>query len=191
MPAGRGRTAVSGPFVVGVGRLLRHPGSTLQERISAPLGGLFVTGSRAVPGSDLTVDVVLESVHGGVMAAGAVEASWEGACRRCLGLSSGRIVAEVRELFTERGDPEESYPLHGDQLDLGPLVRDAVVLGLPLAPLCHEGCRGLCPTCGANLNEGPCDCPPRDGDPRWAVLDALKDPGSAGRAADGRSTRSI
>ena len=55
---------------------------------------------------------------------------------------------------------EDTYPLEGDQLDLRPLVRDALLLELPLAPLCREDCRGLCAECGADLNLGPCQCRP-------------------------------
>jgi DUF177 domain-containing protein len=168
----------------------------LRERISAPMSGLSVTGSRVVPRADVTVSVVLESVHGGVMVAGTVETTWEGPCRRCLRQASGLLAVPVRELFAERGDPEESYPLHGDELDLGPLVRDAVVLELPLAPLCDERCQGLCPTCGVNRNEGTCRCPPTGGDPRWAALDVLREgeprpeAGETEEGADGRPTRS-
>ena len=57
---------------------------------------------------------------------------------------------------------EDTYPLEGDQLDLRPLVRDALLLELPLAPLCREDCRGLCAECGADLNLGPC-MPSRSG----------------------------
>ena len=68
---------------------------------------------------------------------------------------------------------EEIYPIDDDVIDLAPLVRDSVVLELPGAPLCREDCAGLCPQCGANLNEGPCGCvAPRD--PRWANLDVLR-----------------
>ena len=68
---------------------------------------------------------------------------------------------------------EDAYPLVDDELDLEPLVRDAVLLELPLAPLCREDCAGLCPQCGANRNEGACGCAaPRD--PRWATLDVLR-----------------
>ena len=73
------------------------------------------------------------------------------------------------------GRDEEAYPLRGDELDLEPLARDAVILELPLAPLCSEGCLGLCPTCGANRNTEPCACAPPS-DPRWSALDALREP---------------
>ena len=68
---------------------------------------------------------------------------------------------------------EDTYPLEGDQLDLRPLVRDALLLELPLAPLCREDCRGLCAECGADLNLGPCQCRPAL-DARWRALDALR-----------------
>ena len=72
-------------------------------------------------------------------------------------------------------EDEETYPLKGEMLDLQPLVRDALLLELPLAPLCSEDCQGLCPTCGADLNDGPCSCDHAPADPRWAALDLLKD----------------
>ena len=105
------------------------------------------------------MDVLLEPVHRGVMASGTVRAPWVGQCRRCLEPVTGELETEVRELWEEDSDETETYLLAGDQLDLEPLVRDAVLLGLPQAPLCEEGCRGLCPTCGAELDQGPCRCP--------------------------------
>ena len=68
---------------------------------------------------------------------------------------------------------EELYPIVDETIDLGLLARDAVVLELPMAPLCREDCAGLCVQCGANRNEGDCGCvAPRD--PRWANLDVLR-----------------
>ena len=81
----------------------------------------------------------------------------------------------MRELFEQDSDLEETYPLHGDQIDLEPLARDAVLLELPLTPLCAEDCQGLCSTCGANRNEGDCGHSITSTDSRWASLDVLKD----------------
>ena len=58
----------------------------------------------------------------------------------------------------------------GEEVDLSPIVRERVLLSLPTLPLCREGCRGLCPRCGVNLNTSPCDCVSEPGDPRLAVL---------------------
>jgi uncharacterized protein len=129
--------------------------------------------------------VILEVTIGGIVAHGTVIAPWVGECRRCLGEVNGELTVPVREIYQPRSDSgpaasaaddaeEEVYPLLGDTLDLLPLARDAVLLNLPQAPLCRPDCAGLCPTCGADLNVGSCDCPPSITDPRWAALDVLR-----------------
>ena len=59
-------------------------------------------------------------------------------------------------------------------LDLRPAVREEWLLAAPAFVLCREDCKGLCPRCGADLNEGPCSCTKTEIDPRWASLAALK-----------------
>src|SRR6185503_17458361 len=60
-----------------------------------------------------------------------------------------------------------------DSIDLGELMHEQFVLALPMKPLCAEGCKGLCPHCGTNLNKGTCDCKPIWTDPRLAALEGL------------------
>jgi uncharacterized protein len=162
------------PFVVNVATLRRQPGASRRERCGGPIPDLAVTGSSVPVGSPVVVDVLLESVHGGILATGSVAAPWSGECRRCLAVARGELRSTVRELFEPSGDPEQTYPLRGDQLDLEPLARDAVLLELPQVPLCIEECLGLCPVCGINRNEVSCSCQTDTVDPRWAPLDALK-----------------
>jgi len=165
----------SSPFVVNVGALLRNPGMRCADRRSGSLGTLSVVGSEVTADSEATVEVSFESVPGAVVVTAVVSASWQGECRRCLAMAVGTVRSQVRELFERQPDPDETYPLSGDQLDLEPLARDAVLLELPLAPLCQEGCRGLCAICGADRNCDPCQCELEVPDPRWAALDALRD----------------
>jgi uncharacterized protein len=165
----------SRPFLVGVGALRRAPGERRREVCAGSLPGLEVTGSSVAPDAEVTVDVMLDSVPGGIVVTGTVTAPWHGECRRCLGAASGTMSADVREVFEEDWDPEQTYPLRGDQLDLAPLARDTVMVELPLAPLCREDCAGICPTCGADRNVAPCGCDGATCDPRWAALDALGD----------------
>lgn len=149
------------PFQVNVGQVRRTPGTRLHEDRSGPIEGLETTEARVPAGADVTVSADIEFSSGtSVMVHATVTAPWEGDCRRCLELATGTVAADVRELFEENHDPESSYRLHGDQLDLEPLARDAVLLELPVAPLCAADCRGLCATCGANLNNGACRCAP-------------------------------
>ena len=163
------------PFVVHVAKLRRAVGTRWHEQRQGPIEDLGLS-DVAVPEEAMPVaDVVLESVLGGVSVTGTVSAPWAGECRRCLAPASGVLQLKVRELYTEEGDGDETYPLVDDEVDLEPLVRDAVLLELPQAPLCRPECRGLCPMCGADRNEEACGCEARR-DPRWAALDVLRVP---------------
>jgi uncharacterized protein len=163
-----------GPFVVAVARLRRTFGATSHVVPAGPIADLQVTGTAVPEGAEVGADVTLERIAGGIAVRGVVTAPWVGACRRCLAPLTGRLEVPVRELYTEGGDGEDTYPLEGDEVDLEPLARDAVLLDLPVAPLCRPHCKGLCPLCGADRNEVTCSCS-NPGDPRWAALDALRD----------------
>ena len=159
----------------------RTPGARQDEHRAGPVGELVVAASRVPADAEATADVVLDVIDGGIEVHGRVGAPWVGECRRCLRPVTGRLDVAVRELYRPRTREvdeadEETYPLVGEQLDLAPLVNDALLLELPLAPLCTDDCPGLCATCGAVLAEGPCGCEQAPADPRWAVLDVLRDP---------------
>jgi uncharacterized protein len=169
------------PLTVSIAALRRGHEHRRREQRSGPIPGLHVTGSSVPAGEEVDLDVMVELVDGGVVVTGTVGTRWAGECRRCLKPVEGRLVLPVRELYQPHSDrtgagadDEETYPLEGDQLDLLPLARDAVLLELPQAPLCRPDCAGLCPTCGTDLNAGPCPCRPAPADPRWSALDALR-----------------
>lgn len=172
-----------GPLVVHVARLRRSVGTTEREVLTAPLDAEMLAPATVadctVPdGAEGACDLVLESYPGGVMVTGTVAAPWVGVCRRCTIPVAGRLDISVKERFCDpppRGEPddEEAYPIVDDVADLGPMVHEAILGELPLAPLCREDCRGLCPHCGVDRNEERCGCvAPRD--PRWASLDVLR-----------------
>jgi uncharacterized protein len=176
---------VTRPFVVHVASLRRTLGTHWHESRHGTIEALDCSGSAVPDGAVVSADVTLESVLGGVAVTGIVRAPWTGDCRRCLAPAAGELRVTVRELYTEDGDGEETYPLVDEQVDLEPLAHDALLLELPLAPLCRPGCQGLCPTCGANRNEERCGCQP-PADPRWAALDALRvTGGTVGPGASG------
>jgi uncharacterized protein len=92
---------------------------------------------------------------------------------RCLSPVEDRIEVDLQELYVYPGSEaaeEEASRLEGDLLDLEPVLRDAIVLELPFQPLCRPDCAGLCPECGANLNDDPTHEHGEDHDPRWAAL---------------------
>jgi uncharacterized protein len=142
--------------------------------IPAPVGlGTDVVG---VPeGSDVELELRLESVVEGVLVTGTARVRVEGECVRCLDPVSSEQEVRVQELYyypDQNIDDDEAGRLEGDFIDLEPLLRDAVVLGLPFRPVCRDDCPGLCSACGARLADDP-GHRHEQGDPRWAALQAL------------------
>jgi uncharacterized protein len=153
---------------------LRLPGASRDVDVSAPVPGLR-TDAVEVPGNEpVHGHLHLERVSDGVVARGEIDARWQGLCSRCLAPVSGETSVHVDELFEEDPVEGETYRLDHDQLDLEPLVRDALVLELPHAPLCTPECRGLCPNCGTDRNTSSCECEPEPADARWAALRSLE-----------------
>jgi uncharacterized protein len=158
------------PFVVGITELVRHPGTRREVVVSAPLEDLSLSSSRVLEGSEIDARLTLEALSDtSVTATGRITADWIGECRRCLATVEGSLETSVREIFESRPTEGETYRLVGDRLDLEPMVRDAVLLALPLAPLCQDACAGPEP------EEHPLGSPDESSpDDRWAALKQLK-----------------
>jgi uncharacterized protein len=106
------------------------------------------------------------------------------ACRRCVTEVVQPFAFKGSELYRPATDVwEEGYVIKENEIDLEPMVRDTVGLSLDESPVCRPDCKGLCSNCGADLNDGPCDCGgPDRSDLRWA---ALKDLGRDLQAGNG------
>lgn len=144
---------------------------------------------RLTPGAEVheavadrvLLDLSLESVVEGILVRGVVEADVVQACARCLDPVAERRRVTVAELFVDphRADADEAdegYELVDDNtaIELDTMVRDAVVMDLPVRTLCRPECAGLCPVCGDNRNDGDCGHRPAAlRDPRWAALAEL------------------
>ena len=153
---------------------LRHPGNARPVVVAAELDGLSGIAAEVAAGSPVAVDLMLERVPEGIVVRGTLTAAWNAACSRCLEPVAGEISVHVDELFETHPLEGETYKLDDDVIDLEPLVRDALLLELPLAPLCNADCAGLCVTCGANRNLTHCECVTTELDPRWAALRSLE-----------------
>jgi uncharacterized protein len=127
-------------------------------------------------------------VTGRISAAGAGRYYWSGrltgmievACRRCLEPVRVAVKDEAHALFAEDGDDEADdpdvyvIPSHAHSVDIRPAVREQWLLIVPGFAVCREECRGLCPSCGADLNANPCNCDPAATDGRWDALRAAR-----------------
>lgn len=107
---------------------------------------------------------------------GEIEARMLCVCDRCgASFELRRLVPVEMPVVPETEDDSgEAFPMEGDALDIDDLLETAFILDMPSKLLCREDCRGLCPRCGKNLNEGDCGCRPET-DPRFAVLEQLLD----------------
>ena len=151
----------------------------VQTSVEAPSDlGIAVIG--VPPGSPVELDLRLESVVEGVLVSGTATVPLAGECGRCLEPISDTLVVDLQELFAYAdsttdltGEDDETARMEGDHLDLEPVLRDAVVLALPLTPLCRPDCSGLCAECGERLDDLPADHAHGAPDPRWAALQAL------------------
>jgi uncharacterized protein len=157
-------------------------------------------------GAAAELDLRFEAVSEGVLVTGSVTAPLAGECARCLGPVASSITTSFTELYLyppgrppgernsghardqrhtrdrpdeheyQEQDDEEVRYLNGDLLDLEPTLRDAVVLALPMSPLCRDDCPGLCVECGTPLAEaGPGHGHEERPDPRWGGLKQLND----------------
>jgi len=187
------------PLVLDTRKLGRRPGSMRRVRTSVPAPErmrLELIGVEA--GAAVELDLRLESVMEGVLVSGTASAPLTGECGRCLDAVTTSVTVDLQELYAypdshtgETAGEDEVRRLDGDFLDLEPALRDAVVLGLPLTPLCRPDCAGLCPGCGGRLDDLPAAHSHAQPDPRWADLAALLGPdvttgGTARRLPDSR-----
>jgi uncharacterized protein len=161
-------------LAVSVADLLPHPGQTKRVQRDSVLDDLAVSGSRVPEGAPVRLDLELQAVNDGIVVVGDVRADWEGECRRCLQPAGGEVVAHVQEIYERDPVEGETRRLGDGIVDLTELARDAVLLELPLAPLCTDDCAGICPSCGIDRNQGDCDCQAEETDPRWAALSDLR-----------------
>jgi len=167
-------------LIVPVAELRRHLGSRAPVERGLVAEGLALpdVGVAVPDGAEVVLRGEVESISEGVVLTGAVEVPWTGSCRRCLGPVDGVATVDVREVFAVHPTDGETWPLDGDQLDVGPLVHDSALLALPLAPLCTDDCAGPAPdrfpTAPAvdEAATAEADQPPAR-DPRWAALDDL------------------
>jgi uncharacterized protein len=179
------------PLVIDTRELGRRPGSmrVLQTTVPAP-ADLSIEVIGVPVGAELTLDLRLESVMEGVLVSGTVVAPLTGECGRCLDPVQDELEIDLAELFayedsttSETADDEEDVSfMVGDFLDLEPVLRDAIVVELPLTPLCSPDCPGLCSDCGERLEVGEGPHHHEVVDPRWAALQGLVE------APDGGST---
>jgi len=159
---------------VDVRDLVGAAGASREVGVRERVPGLATELASVPEDCDVRGALRLESLLEGVLASGTLEGRMVLVCARCLKPIDAPFAVEVDELFVpDATDQDDAYPVSDGSIDLEPLIRDAVLLAMPFAPLCRPGCLGLCERCGGDRNLDECTCAP-ELDPRWAALGRLR-----------------
>ena len=130
----------------------------------------------------ISVNLLLSKSEGNIRIKGLLETRGRPACSRCLEELDLQVRAPIdftlhtgsrgplpKELELTTAELDYDY-FEGDEIDLSDTIYEGIVLAYPMKSLCHEDCRGLCPSCGTNLNKKQCSCAKGKGDPRFRAL---------------------
>jgi uncharacterized protein len=178
---------------------IREGGLTLNEPVEMTLVQEALAESEGFrPEAPFKVEFRLNKVGSGVLLKGAFTATVVAPCKRCLvdvvltlptsftlnlvpenlsdqvGLEGGEDDERTERAGSFRLEDAEEETFDGKVIDLDPIIREQLLLALPMSAVCTEDCKGLCPVCGQNLNEKPCGCETRQIDPRLAALKNIK-----------------
>ena len=156
--------------------ILRTPGASLPFQFELDLSGLDFYGEKPFA-HPIRVSGTVRNMAGALSLEGTAETTLELACDRCLKPFVRELALPVSTLLAEELEDEENDEivlLEDGAVDLDEVFTTALVLSMDAKHLCSEDCKGLCPTCGADLNQGPCGCR-KEPDPRFAALAQLLD----------------
>ena len=154
MPVVAAAACHDGPFAVNVSDLLVRPGARRRVSVS---GALVLELDQVVESGPIHADLDIQETGGSVLVRGEVSTSLRLRCNRCLGEVHTDLAVSAVQLYVN--DPDEDAPRVGPDglIDMFDVIHDELCLSVPLVPLCSEACRGLCPTCGTDLNIDPCE----------------------------------
>ncbi|TMK20325.1 MAG: DUF177 domain-containing protein [Actinobacteria bacterium] len=175
VPEGLNALRETSQLSVEISELLRHPGTSRHFAFTEEVDGLGLEIGRVQPALDF--DLELASLVEGILVSGHVRGLYQSECIRCLRSFVRPFDVELSEVmaYEELPGAEDGYVVSGEHALLEPVVRDAVVLAMPLNPLCRPDCKGLCPVCGADRNATDCGHDTARIDLRWEPLSRLKE----------------
>ena len=164
-------------LLIDVSGLAGKPGSSRRLSASGSIPGLAGGMGRVDDGDPVHLDVTLTSREDGIVVKGRAWGQLRLSCSRCLVEYVEDFNVGQNETFyysAEQADEQDGYEIQDQTVDLEPMLRDAIVLNIPIRPVHAEDCRGLCPVCGTDLNIATCEHGGEAVDTRWAPLRKLR-----------------
>lgn len=159
---------------VDISDIVKTDGAIIEIELVEKLKSLNFEAGSVTFNSPVRLAGRLMNVSGIISLKGYAETEYEVECYRCLKNLNRNIKVKLEEEFvsTKKDDGEAVYTYDSNLLDLDKVVVDSILLNLPLRQLCNEACKGFCPNCGTNLNEGSCSCKDEKINPQ---MEKLKD----------------
>lgn len=165
--------------VLDVQQLKKTRGERVNVSISEQLPSLPV--EDVTPATEAGYELTMTNIGGTITVEGTVTFGLRVHCNRCLAEFHQPVENRFQEIYYDREQPHPGgreadwIPFSGDEIDIMPEVVQNIVVNMPMRFICREDCRGLCPVCGIDLNNGQCNCRQDNVDPRLAKLkDLLK-----------------
>ncbi|HAB54208.1 MAG: hypothetical protein A2315_08615 [Ignavibacteria bacterium RIFOXYB2_FULL_35_12] len=128
------------------------------------------------------INLSLQKLHNQIVLETELQLNAHFECDRCISDFDTNLKAKYQTVYLFGSNPDEDneslnvtyLPADASEIVLDDDIHDYALLAVPMKKLCKDDCKGLCPECGKNLNEGSCDCKNHEVDPRWLPLQDLK-----------------
>lgn len=151
------------PFIIDIRKIEGVSGASLDCDLAWNPHGLDLAREGAGFTGEVRFKGSVSNIGGAYMVDGRISGGFKAHCDRCLKEFQSDFDLALTRVFAETGyepalEDSDIEPLSGLEIDLGPHIREEVVLSMPIRLLCEEGCRGICPGCGVDLNNGECIC---------------------------------
>ncbi|MCD6363911.1 MAG: DUF177 domain-containing protein [Synergistetes bacterium] len=188
-------------MIIEVEELERNPGKVIEFFFEESLDAFEYRGENVEFSEDVVVEGGAVKVKDGFMVWGEINTAIRLRCSRCLKVFDLPIKVEFEveyrrgaEKFSgrERSLKDEDFRVsyfEGDSIDIEEDIKQFIILSIPMKPLCREDCKGLCPVCGKNLNEGECNCSQELYDPRWSALKELMKGGASSGGSEEKNVK--
>jgi uncharacterized protein len=167
-------------FPINVTSLLNFEEPSRKVSFSGKMEPIEFYGDKISFSSNLKVEVEIKRIGKGLEVRGSSEGKVNLMCSRCLKKFPYLLNFSIDEIFIEKRMekliPKDSdfFLIEKESIDLYPMLRQLIIVNLPIKPLCQVDCKGICPKCGADLNKGKCNCIENEIDVRWEPLKKLK-----------------
>ncbi len=162
-------------MVLDISKLLSSDGSSIDISCDLSFDRVEFNGQNISFTSPMHLQGDIKNINGMLYLVLNGTASYTFECSRCLAPAESKLDFNIKEVFSKtelENENDDVIILSSNEIDLAEIAEQGFYCALPIAELCKETCRGLCPICGCNLNIETCGCDKDDIDPR---LSALKD----------------